>query len=84
MPVSYDGARAFTAFVSRVTLVPFIVPLLFCFNVARRLVFCTMRRAGLRKAAAYLVRPDGYVGLALRHVDPRDGGGCGLHERMVR
>ena len=29
-----------------------------------------MRRAGLRRAAAYLVRPDGYVALADRYADP--------------
>jgi hypothetical protein len=29
-----------------------------------------MRRAGLRRAAVYLVRPDGYVGLADPHADP--------------
>jgi hypothetical protein len=29
-----------------------------------------MRRAGLRRAALYLVRPDGYIGLADPHADP--------------
>ncbi|MGH7192796.1 MAG: hypothetical protein ACREJM_04580, partial [Candidatus Saccharimonadales bacterium] len=29
-----------------------------------------MRRAGLRRGAAYLIRPDGYVALAEPHADP--------------
>lgn len=29
-----------------------------------------MRRAGLRRAALYLIRPDGYIGLADSHPDP--------------
>ena len=44
-----------------------------------------MRRAGLRRAATYLVRPDGYVALADPHGDPERlrgyfgaGGPCGL------
>jgi 2-polyprenyl-6-methoxyphenol hydroxylase-like FAD-dependent oxidoreductase len=30
-----------------------------------------MRRAGLRSAALYVVRPDGYIGLADPHADPK-------------
>ena len=30
-----------------------------------------MRRAGLLRAAVYLVRPDGYIALANPHADPK-------------
>jgi 2-polyprenyl-6-methoxyphenol hydroxylase-like FAD-dependent oxidoreductase len=49
-----------------------------------------MRRAGLLRAAFYLVRPDGYVALADPHADPeqlrdyfRAGGHGGLVRRIV-
>ncbi|HUP01582.1 MAG TPA: FAD-dependent oxidoreductase [Gemmatimonadota bacterium] len=49
-----------------------------------------MRGAGLRRAALYLIRPDGYVALADPHSDPErlrhyfdDRGGLGLHGDKV-
>jgi hypothetical protein len=46
-----------------------------------------MRRAGLRRAALYLVRPDGYVALADPYADPerlRDYFRAGGHGGLVR
>jgi 2-polyprenyl-6-methoxyphenol hydroxylase-like FAD-dependent oxidoreductase len=46
-----------------------------------------MQRAGLRRAAVYLVRPDGYIALADPHADPkrlRDYFNAAGHGRLVR
>jgi hypothetical protein len=46
-----------------------------------------MRRAGLRRAALYLIRPDGYVALADPQADPerlREYSRVGRHGGMLR